>query len=293
MKRTHVRKLAALLLAMVMATGCMGTAALAAEAPAQEAAASYVLTARGVSVATTRKAVLDYSDADDGYVMVRFTADAKYRLKCQVTGPDDVTYTYNLTAKEWAVFPLSAGSGSYDVAVYEETREGSGLYYTVLERTVKAELADEAAPFLLPNQYVDYGSQAATVAKAEELVGDKTGQEAIDAVYGYVVSNLTYDHERARTVKSGYLPSLDEVLEAKKGICFDYAALMAAMLRSQGVPCKLVVGYAGTAYHAWVQVWNGEDWVRMDPTFASSGNQSPTIMAYIGDGSHYRAMYTY
>lgn len=293
MKRTHVRKLAALLLAMVMATGCMGTAALAAEAPVQEATASHVLTARGVSVATTRKAALDYSDADDGYVMVRFTADAKYRLKCQVTGPDDVTYTYNLTAKEWAVFPLSAGNGSYAVAVYEETGENTGKYYTVLERTVKAQLDDGLAPFLLPNQYVDYGDQDATIAKAGELVGDKTGQEAIDAVYGYVVNNLAYDHERARTVKSGYLPSLDEVLEAKKGICFDYAALMAAMLRSQGVPCKLVVGYAGTAYHAWVQVWNGEDWVRMDPTFASSGNQSEAIMAYIGDGSHYRAMYTY
>ena len=115
-----------------------------------------------------------------------------------------------------------------------------------------------------------------------------------------------YDKEKAATVKSGYLPVLDEVLKEKKGICFDYASLMTGMLRSQGVPCKLVVGYAGTAYHAWISVWteesgwvdgviffDGKAWQRMDPTFASSGKQSKAIMEYIGDGSHYTAKYLY
>ena len=78
------------------------------------------------------------------------------------------------------------------------------------------------------------------------------------------------------------------------------------MLRSQGIPCKLVVGYAGTAYHAWISVWseetgwvdgviyfNGTSWHRMDPTFASSGKGSKAIMAYIGDGKNYSAKYFY
>ena len=120
------------------------------------------------------------------------------------------------------------------------------------------------------------------------------------------MSNLTYDKAKASTVKSGYLPVLDDVLAAKKGICFDYAALMTGMLRSQGVPCKLVVGYAGTAYHAWVNVWTEKDgwidgviyfdgttWQRMDPTFASSSNRSETIMKYIGDGKNYTVKYLY
>ena len=98
----------------------------------------------------------------------------------------------------------------------------------------------------------------------------------------------------------------NKVLKTKKGICFDYAALMTGMLRSQGVPCKLVVGYAGTAYHAWISVWseesgwvdgavffNGESWQRMDPTFASSGKSSKAILDYIGDGSNYNAKYFY
>ena len=99
---------------------------------------------------------------------------------------------------------------------------------------------------------------------------------------------------------------LDTVLEEKKGICFDYAALMTGMLRSQGIPCKMVFGYAGTIYHAWISVWsetdgwidgviwfNGTGWQRMDPTFASSGGGSDDIMNYIGNGSNYTPKYFY
>ena len=97
--------------------------------------------------------------------------------------------------------------------------------------------------------------------------------------------------KNAKTVTSGYLPNVDTILQSKKGICFDYAAVMATMLRTQGIPTKLVVGYAGSAYHAWVSVYineigwidnifyfDGKSWVRMDPTFASSGNSSASIM---------------
>ena len=69
---------------------------------------------------------------------------------------------------------------------------------------------------------------------------------------------------------------------------------MAAMLRSQNIPCKLVVGFAGEVYHAWISVWSpgkgwvegaiyfdGTDWQLMDPTFASTtGNPNITGIAY-------------
>ena len=146
-----------------------------------------------------------------------------------------------------------------------------------------------------------------TIAKAAELTqGVAKPLEKVGVVYNYVVNNLTYDRQLAATVKSGYLPDLDSVLAKKKGICFDYAALMTGMLRSQGVPCKLVVGYAGTAYHAWVSVWteetgwvegaiyfDGTTWHRMDPTFASSQHNSEQILNYIGNGKNYKVKYLY
>ena len=180
-------------------------------------------------------------------------------------------------------------------------------YATVLTASFPVALEDEFAPFLRPNQYVNYQGAENTIAQAAELTqGLSDPLEKVGKVYDYVVETLHYDKEKAASVKSGYLPVLDEVLAEKQGICFDYAALMAGMLRSQGVPCKLVVGYAGSAYHAWISVWteetgwvdgviffDGTTWQRMDPTFASSGNSSESIMEYIGDGSNYTAKYLY
>jgi hypothetical protein len=129
--------------------------------------------------------------------------------------------------------------------------------------------------------------------------------EKVVAVYDYVVQTRSYDDEKAATVQSGYLPDLDEILEIKKGICFDYASMMTAMLRSQEVPCKLVVGYAGSIYHAWISVWteengwvdgaiffDGHAWKRMDPTFASYGARSAEIMDFIENGN-YTVKYLY
>lgn len=274
-----------------------------AEAPA--AISSLLLPqASGTLVKTSDKAEIDYSNTADGYVMVRYKASTTKRLKAQVKGPT-TTYTYNLTAGKWETFPLSDGNGSYQIVVYENV---SGTKYaTVLSQSCTVTLKDEFAPFLRPNQYVDYSNAVNTVAKAKELTAGMTDPLAkVQAVYNYVVKNITYDKQKAATVQSGYLPVLDTVLATKTGICFDYAALMTGMLRSQGVPCKLVVGYAGTAYHAWISVWSeengwidgviyfdGVNWQRMDPTFASSGKQSASIMQYIGDGKNYTTKYIY
>lgn len=260
--------------------------------------------ATGVKVKRSGKAAVDYSNTDDGYVMVEYTAQTQNRLKVQVKGPV-TTYTYDLPRGRWAVFPLSDGNGDYQVAVYENVT--ASKYAVVLSAAMTVTLKDEFAPFLRPNQYVNYTADSAVVTKAAELTEKlEHPLEKVEAVYNFAVKEITYDREKAATVKSGYLPVLDTVLAEKKGICFDYAALMTAMLRSQGVPCKLVVGYAGNTYHAWINVWSeesgwingaiffdGKTWQRMDPTFASSAKQSKSIMAYIGDGKNYTAKYLY
>ncbi|MBR5471977.1 MAG: transglutaminase domain-containing protein [Oscillibacter sp.] len=273
------------------------------EAP-EAPAAILLVEPSGKLVKKTGKAIIDYSNTNDGYVMVQYTAKTSKRLKVQVKGPA-TTYTYNLTAGKWETFPLSDGNGAYQISLFENVSGSKYALVQSISHTVT--LKDEFAPFLRPNQYVDYSAASAVVAKAGELTeGMIDPMKKVAAVYDFVVGNLTYDTEKAAAVQSGYLPVLDSVLEAKKGICFDYASLMTGMLRSQGVPCKLVVGYAGNAYHAWINVWSeesgwingaiffdGKTWQRMDPTFASSAKQSKSIMAYIGDGKNYTAKYLY
>lgn len=263
----------------------------------------------GKRVEKNEKAEIDYSNAADGYVMVCFHAASDKRLKVKVTGPvTEGGYQYNLTQGQWTTFPLSDGNGAYTVKVYEQVPNGK--YAAVLTAELTVTLSDEFAPFLRPNQYVDYAGAVNTLAKAEELTAGETDTlKKVEKVYDFVVEHLTYDTALAQSVQSGYLPDLDKVLAEGKGICFDYAALMTAMLRSQGIPCKLVVGYVGTqppAYHAWISVWvegegwvdgaiffDGNTWQRMDPTFASSGQGSQAILQYIGDGSNYSERYLY
>ena len=283
--------------------------AVALAATAASTAPTMLLpTASGTLVQKNSQAEIDYSNTADGYVMARYTAASAQKIKAQVVGPSGTAYTYNLTAgaSDWTTFPLSDENGAYKVTIYQNI---SGTKYAaVLSVSVTATMTDPFAPFLRPNQYVNYAQSAAnTIAKADALCRGLTDPlDKVKAVYDYVVTTLTYDKQKAETVKSGYLPVLDTILTAKKGICFDYAAMMTAMLRSQGVPCKLIVGYAGTAYHAWINVYSdksgwvdaaiyfdGTSWKRMDPTFASSGKQSASIMKYIGDGSHYTAKYIY
>ena len=84
-----------------------------------------------------------------------------------------------------------------------------------------------------------------------------------------------------------------------------YSAVMASMLRSQGIPTRLEVGYAGTAYHAWISTYitdvgwvngiiefDGTTWALMDPTFAANTNAN-TLKNFIGDGSNYKTKYIY
>lgn len=270
------------------------------------AAIGTVLTpeAPGTQEARNEYAVIDYSNTADGYIMVQYTADTQQRLKAQVVGPT-TTYTYNLTQGQWAALPLSDGNGAYQITVYENV-EGN-KYAAVLSASFSAQMEDEFAPFLRPNQYVDYEHAPNTVTKAAQLTAGCTDTlDKVAKVYDFVIANISYDKKLAESVTTGYLPELDAVLEKGKGICFDYAALMTGMLRSQSVPCKLVVGYAGEAYHAWINVWvdgtgwvdgviffDGTSWQIMDPTFASNAGSKSAIAKYIGDGENYSAKYFY
>ena len=262
--------------------------------------------APGIDIYANSNAVIDYSNANDGYICVSWTADSGAKLKTLVNGPGGTSYQYNLRADgEYDIFPLSDGDGAYTVGVYKNA--SGSQYATVLSGTIDVRLNSEFAPFLRPNQYVFFTADSQSVRTAAEICAGASGNlDKVERVYMFVVDALTYDREKAQTVTSGYLPDADAALASGKGICFDYASLMAAMLRSQGVPVQLAVGYTGEAYHAWLNVWsetdgwidgkiyfNGREWKLMDPTFASSGGRSDAVMEYIGDGSNYTAKYLY
>ena len=219
----------------------------------------------------------------------------------EVEGGDNIPYRYYFDPDgKYNALPLTAGDGSYAVTAYENV--GDNRYAVVFTKIVDVTLENEVLPFLYSNQYVNFDENTKTVALAKKLTKGKTENEAVQEVYEYVIKNIVYDDEKAATVKSGYLPNVDDTLKTKKGICFDYAALMTAMLRSSGIPTRLDIGYATNIYHAWIstyldeQGWvdnvikfDGKNWTMMDPTFAAGGGEG--IQDFITDSSNYNIEY--
>ena len=260
--------------------------------------------ADGTVVFDNDYASIDASNQSQGYIMVSYSGSCE-KVKVQITGPDQNTYTYLLTARnEYTPFPLSSGNGTYLIQVMENV--GGDSYVVSLTHDVDVQIENEFLPFLYPNQYVDFHADSQAVAKGSELAANTWSDlEVVQNIYNFVIKNISYDTEKATSVSYGYIPNVDDTLTSGTGICFDYAALMAAMLRSQNIPTKLEVGYSGDAYHAWISTYidetgwvdniiefDGHDWQIMDPTLAAS-NDSESVKKYVGDGNHYVVKYSY
>lgn len=246
---------------------------------------------------------IDYSNTSEGYVFVTYTGSAA-KVQIQITNPDGTVYPYPLKLNSAEDFPLTGGDGTYQINVFEQI---SGDNYAVcLSGSFSVTLNDEFRPYLYPSQYINYTKDSSCVQLGIQLSGEcDTDIEYIGKVYDYVTTNITYDQEMASDPPANYIPDPDATLECKTGICFDYASLMCAMLRSQGIPTKLQVGYTSQVYHAWISVYlegtgwvdgvikfDGKTWTLMDPTLGSYEAGSD-VASYTKNGTNYYVQYNY
>lgn len=261
--------------------------------------------AGGVIVYANDSITVDASNQSEGYLIIRYTG-ASSKVKLQITGPNGITYTYSPSVNGGAdeVYPLNSGDGVYTVNAYENIHQNQ--YAAIFSQALDVTLRDEMLPYLYPNLYVSFDEDSAAVSLARDLaLSADDDLEVISSVYNYIIEHVRYDHEKARSIHSGYLPDIDETLETGTGICLDYAALMTAMLRSQRIPTRVEVGYVGTAYHAWISTFveevgwvngmikfDGHDWSLMDPTFAST-TEADQLKDFIGNGENYILKYVY
>lgn len=246
------------------------------------------------------EALVDLEHVAQGYIGVSAKSDT--RLKLQVfLGEEE--YRYDVPADGTPViFPLQMGDGTYTVKVMEKVEDKKG-YLPVYTTDFQVALEDEFQPFLRPSAYVDYDKDSDCVRLAAELAAqEEDALGVVGAVFDYICKNIVYDREKATMIQqekiTGYLPVLDDTLQTGKGICFDYASLVAAMLRSQGIPVKMVFGHVSPndVYHAWNMFYTEEtgwvtveyevkagSWNRLDLTFTANGADS----SFIGDGGNY------
>lgn len=279
--------------------------------PQTEPSPPYIITptADGVKVYSNDDALIDASNSSQGYLMIRLKKAMSGSYRILVNADDiNVRYTFQLNnSGNYEVIPLTEGSGKYTVNVLKVTSAGKGT--VMFKQSLSVSVADSFLPFLTPNQFCMYDAGSSCVALSSKLCGgNKDTIAKTAAIYNYVINNISYV-STAENGANGYIPVPDTVLANKSGICFDYASLMAAMLRSQKIPTKVVVGYAGDIYHAWISVYvdgsgwidgyiyfDGNSWNRMDPTFAASAKDDAdykNTVDFISNGSNYSVMYYY
>ncbi|HEY8728166.1 MAG TPA: transglutaminaseTgpA domain-containing protein, partial [Acidothermaceae bacterium] len=110
-----------------------------------------------------------------------------------------------------------------------------------------------------------------------------TRYDAVTAIDTYLQTHETYDLDSPRPAAG--VDAVDDFLFVSgRGFCEQFASAAVVMLRSLGIPTRLVTGFVqgdvssfpgqrimrGSDAHAWIQVWYpGVGWVSSDPTAGS------------------------
>lgn len=227
-------------------------------------------------------AELDKSAVEKGSIGIRLgKTDAI--VKAKVT-KGSASYTYTLTPNQagrtfW--LPTQMGDGEYEIAVLENV--SGNKYRAILSEKVAVKVAKVTDVYLNSVLNLDWQDADKAQAKAKELTrGIESDEQKAKLIYNYIVESVRYDKELARTVTSDYVPDIDATLKSGKAICYGYATLYAAMLRSSGIPAKLAMGNSKLVdeYHAWNEIYLDGKWVIVDTTVdagLAKGNKKITF----------------
>jgi hypothetical protein len=149
-----------------------------------------------------------------------------------------------------------------------------------------------------PVRVPSYPATPEIMALAQRVAGSATGPEdRARLVEQYLLENYAYV-QRPEQIGRRAMTVEEFLLRVRRGHCEYFAAGMVALLSSLETPSRIVGGFYGgrlnplTGYmivrredaHAWVEVWNGSQWVTFDPTPPSlrPGNaQTNLLRAYI------------
>ena len=215
---------------------------------------------------------IDTSQVAQGLVVVEYndpTPQGHLRVTVEnLNKLGENQYAYYLKPGVRNNFPLQLGRGQYRVTVLEHVKDN--LYRPLKRESFAVELAeDDEGLYLQSVQNVPWKGAPSVVAKARELAQKGDGdKEKFLLIHHYLVQGMAYDYKKVDLLPSDYLPDVEETLLSGKGICYDFASLLAAMLRSQGIPTKLVMGNGEgiNGYHAWNEVFLEGSWRVVDLT---------------------------
>jgi hypothetical protein len=219
--------------------------------------------------------------------------------------PDPVVVHQELRAEQagfdvlvggWQMTSLAVGSGEYlaevgaDSSVVLSEALPAGATWTVESTLIPAgedELRQADPALLAPSSPVveRYGTEDAITPPVAELArsitaGAPTTYDKIRALEDWFAANLTYTRDIA-PLPLGIDAVHHLLFESRRGFCEQIGSALVVMLRSLGIPARLVVGFVpgeldsatgewvsrGSDAHAWAEVYfPGIGWQGFDPT---------------------------
>lgn len=128
--------------------------------------------------------------------------------------------------------------------------------------TPRRELPPEVIPYLWPSRYCEADRFEAFVER--EFPGDNHGAKIM------AMSHWIHDHLDYCLGSTDASTTAVDVFVSRRGVCRDFAHLLASFARAAGVPARLVSAYAWGLnppdFHAVVEIWLAGEWHLVDPT---------------------------
>lgn len=194
------------------------------------------------------------------------------------------------TYQEW--FEINLDKGKFDKDIW--LTEGKGTYEITIMVNIegrkysygpstKVENIADVNRFLVPVKDVDSNDKSINDLAARLTRLSENDRDRAKNLYNWVTKNIKYDYDKYRRQLAG---NYDDVygalntIKTKKGVCYDFATLYAAMGRSLGMQVKVVRGNFKSGsrleYHAWNEVYLSEEdkWIKLDATFGYALNKN-------------------
>jgi len=219
-----------------------------------------------------------------GLVQVQYTGDLAKPVKVMVdaNGDKDV---YSIRNNNPGYVPLQKGQGTYTISVLQQI-EGT-KYKPLKSASVNVGDVDINKMYTSPSLLVNFDGTMKAIQGYAAMTKDKATDDRISVLYKDIVKNYSYDFDKAKNLPGDYVPVIDDMYASKKGICYDYSVLFASLLRDNGIPTKVIMGYAPeiTDYHAWNEIYMDGKWVTVDTTYDSQYDKAKAAYSFAKDAS--------
>ncbi|HYF75354.1 MAG TPA: transglutaminase-like domain-containing protein, partial [Candidatus Nitrosocosmicus sp.] len=145
--------------------------------------------------------------------------------------------------------------------------------------SIRIENSRELNKYLIPAKHIE-SNEEIIISTAEEITkACSSDAEKVKAIYDWVVDNIDYDYEKLSKHNMGQYDNrygAVNTLNTRKGVCYDYSTLVAALARSVGIQAKVVEGDLNQGmlkgFHAWNEVFIPEQdrWINIDTTIGAT-----------------------